>query len=53
MNYDLSRFLLFFCLGCCLSCTDEGVIDDEEEVIDSTVKTEINKWVFDRMKNYY
>lgn len=53
MNYDLSRLLLFFCLGCCLSCTDEGVIDDEEEVIDSTVKTEINKWVFDRMKNYY
>lgn len=40
-------------MGCCLSCTDEGVIDDEEEVIDSTVKTEINKWVFDRMKNYY
>ena len=52
MNYDLSRLLLFFCIGCCLSCTDAGVIEDEEEN-DLTVETEINKWVYDRMKHYY
>ena len=52
MNYDLSRFLLAICLGLCLSCTDNGIID-QEEMNENTVETEINKWVYDRMKHYY
>lgn len=52
MKRYLNQLMLILGMCCCISCSDSGVVD-EEQVEELSVEAQINEWVYDQMQDYY